>query len=423
LTGFHLGLLAISLAGFGVRFVYVWFFHRHIPVGGDSYFYHYGANLLVDGHGFIGPEQYLLGHIVFPSAAHPPLYLLTLAAASLVGLRSYTAHQLVSCAIGAGTVAMVGLAARETAGSRRAGLVAAALAAVYPFMWIIDGAVMSETDMLFTAALVVYLAYRMWHAPSPGRAVALGVAVGLAALTRAEEALLAALVLVPLALWLRGPEMRRRLQLAGIGVLATVVTVAPWCAYNLSRFNQPELLSTGFGPVLAVSYCDNTFYGQYTGWWWLECDRRLPAPVRDESDQDVYLRRAALTYAGHHVRRLPVVMFARLGRTFAFYRAGHQIFDDQIEQRPLVDSQWGLALYYAMIGPAAYGAVALRRRRQPLAPLLGLVASVVVVGAFVYGNTRFRAPADVALVILAGVGVDTLLSGRARRADEPGQPA
>lgn len=417
---FLLVLGGLGVVGFVVRFTYVWWFHREAItkglIGGDSYFYHYGANLLVDGHGFIGPEQYLLGHFTLQSAIHPPLYLLTLAAGSVFGLRSYTAHQLLSCVIGAGTVFMVGLAAREVSGGRaRAGLIAAGLAAIYPFMWLIDGAVMSETDMLFTAALVIYTVYRCWHRPTTARAAWAGVAVGLAALTRAEEILLALFILVPLCLWLRDVEWRRRLQLLVVTGLAVGITIGPWCVYNLTRFHHPELLSTGFGQVMSVAYCDQTFHGQYTGWWWLNCDKDLNPPISDESDQDVFLRQAAEKYARHHLDRLPVVMFARAGRTFGFYHAGQQIFYDQIEQRPLVDSQLGLVMYYLMLVPAAVGVAALRRARRPVFPMAGLVGAVLFVSVVVYGITRFRAPAEVALVVLAGFGIDALAQRAAVR--------
>ena len=51
----------------------------------------------------------------------------------------------------------------------------------------------------------------------------------------------------------------------------------------------------------------------------------------------------------------------------------------------------------------------------PLLSCLALVASVSLTAAFTYGATRFRAPADVGLVVLASVGVALLLDERAGR--------
>ena len=48
--------------------------------------------------------------------------------------------------IGTGTVVLVGAARRGRVGAReRVGLIAAGLAAVYPMLWLPDGALMGET--------------------------------------------------------------------------------------------------------------------------------------------------------------------------------------------------------------------------------------------------------------------------------------
>ena len=58
----------------------------------------------------------------------------------------------------------------------------------------------------------------------------------------------------------------------------------------------------------------------------------------------------------------------------------------------------------------------LRRRRVTLIPLIALLVTVAVGVAFVYGFTRFRASAEVAIVLLAAVAIDAWLRRRARNA-------
>src|SRR5690606_38331415 len=91
-----------------------------------------------------------------PTAGHPPAWTVTLAFFSLLGFDSVTEHQLIGAAVGTVGVVLVGLAAREVARgvhpgpfddvrARRAdaiALVAAGIAAVYPFLWINDALVM-----------------------------------------------------------------------------------------------------------------------------------------------------------------------------------------------------------------------------------------------------------------------------------------
>ena len=61
---------------------------------------------------------------------------------------------------------------------------------------------------------------------------------------------------------------------------------------------------------------------------------------------------------------------------------------------------------------AVAGFVVLRRRGQPLFILLAPFALVLIVSVTSYGILRFRAPADVALVVLGAVALDALLGSR-----------
>jgi len=218
---------AIALAGLALRVAYVLIERRDFTFEGDAVFYHQGANLLADGRGFISPFELAGSGKVVEAADHPPLYLLWLTVPSVVGLDTELSHLLWSCLLGGATVALVGLLGREVAGAR-VGLLAAALAAVYPNMWWHDGALMSETMTIFIVTLATLLAYRYRASPTTGRAIALGVACGLATLTRAELALLVPLVILPLVLLRRELDLRSRLRQLAIPVLAVVVTLAPW---------------------------------------------------------------------------------------------------------------------------------------------------------------------------------------------------
>ena len=135
-----LGLIAA--AGLALRIAYVLITKNPRAVGGDSFYYHYGANLLVEGRGFPDPIQLLQFHRETPGAAHPPGYILALAIPSLFRLDTFLAHQIWSCIIGGATVMLVGVTGKEIAGPR-VGLVAAVLAAVYPSVWFYDSVVMS----------------------------------------------------------------------------------------------------------------------------------------------------------------------------------------------------------------------------------------------------------------------------------------
>ncbi|MGH9208436.1 MAG: glycosyltransferase family 39 protein, partial [Acidimicrobiales bacterium] len=199
-----LGVAALCAVGLGIRLAYALVFRPHLTLWGDPLYYHRAANLLVTGHGFINPVAYTIDphHRVVQGADFPPLFSVVLAGASLVGFKSVFAHQIWCAIIGTATVAVVALAGREVAG-RRAGLIAALVAAAYPNFWINDGLIHAETLSLFLVALSVLVAYRLWRRPRILTAGVLGAVLALAILTRDEEALLVPLVLVPLTLLAR----------------------------------------------------------------------------------------------------------------------------------------------------------------------------------------------------------------------------
>jgi 4-amino-4-deoxy-L-arabinose transferase-like glycosyltransferase len=398
----------IAIAGLALRVAYVLITKNPIHLGGDDFYYHHGANLLVDGRGFVDPIQLLQFHHSTPGAAHPPGYIVALALPSLLRLRSVLDHQMWSCIIGAGTIVVVGFAGKEIAGPR-AGLVAAAIAAVYPNVWFYDSVVMSETLILFTTALTILIAYRFARQPSVRLAIGLGVSVGITALTRAESILLVPLLLFPLALWLRGPAIRRRLELLAIAVGVTLLTIAPWVGYNLARFERPVFLSSHLELTLLSANCDETYSGPLLGFWSFKCGTRFTPPRGDASVQEAFYRRKVREYVSDHKSRVPLVVLAREARTWGLFNANQQITIDQIEGKELNISRIGLGMYYALVAFGVVGAIALRRRRVPLTPLLAVLGAVALTVGFVYGTTRFRAPAEVPLVLLGSVGLDAAI--------------
>jgi hypothetical protein len=424
-----LGLIAV--AGLALRIAYVLITKNPRAVAGDSFYYHQGANLLVDGSGFPDPIQLLQFHRTTPGAAHPPGYILALAIPSLFRLDTFLDHQIWSCIIGGGTVVLFGITGKEIAGPR-VGLVAAALAAVYPNVWFYDSVVMSETLILFTTTLAVLVAYRFARRPTIGFAIGLGVSVGAAALTRAESILLVPLLIVPLALWLREVDLRRRLQLLAIAVGVTLLTIAPWVGYNLARFEHPVFLSSHLELTLLSANCDETYYGPLLGFWAFECGTRFTPPRGDASVQEAFYRRKVREYVSDHKSRVPIVVLAREARTWGLLNANQQIKIDQIEGKELDTSRIALGMYYALVAFSGLGVVALRRHRVPLTPLLAVLGAVALTVGFVYGTTRFRVPAEVSLVLLGSVGLDAAIRRirdlvhdrrRARATDEPESPS
>ncbi len=415
-------ITAVGLVG---RVAYVLFVTRHSTVWGDAYFYHESSNLIADGKGFINPIDWIENHIRIQAADHPPLYLVYLAGWSLIGVTSTTGHMLVSVLLGAATIAISAYAGREIAGPR-VGLIAAALVAIYPNVWAPDGMLLSETMAILTVALTMLLVYRFWHHPSLARAAWMGVAVGLATLSRSELILLSVLVIVPLVLLVRTVPLRRRVGWIAAAAATCIGVVGPWVAFNMTRFDHPVYLSAGYEITLSTATCDLTWYGEFTGYWNIQCPigvlqrHGVDSRGADQSELANLFRQDSIDYIRSHEKRLPYVLLARWGRITGLYKPLQQVNLDHFpEGRNIWVARSALAGWYIVAPLAIGGAFVLRKRRIPVFPLLAPPAIVLVAVTVTFATTRYRASAEGAICLLAAVGVDALVRLYERLRDDP----
>lgn len=412
LRSFGSRLAAITAGALVVRVVYTVTIGDDTNGVGDFFYYHGIANLIADGRGFIDPFVSTAAH-PYPSALHPPLWPLLLAAASKLGVDTLLAHRLVGCIPGVATVALLGLLGRRVAGER-AGLLAAGIAALYPTLIAADGSLMSESLYGAFVGAVLLLAYRMLDRPAPGRAAALGAAIGLAALTRGEGILFLLVLALPLG-W-RGGTGGRWLRM-GAAVAATALVIAPWTIRNWIQLDQPVLLSTNESTLVAGANCGGVYHGQDIGFWHLDCTSKR-RPGLNEAEQAEIWRREGRDYAFDHLGRLlAVVVPVRELRTWDLYQPRRQA--SFAEGRDRRFQELGTGVYYLLVALAVYGLVLLRRRRDPLLVLLAPVAVVVISTALGFGLPRFRHAAELSLVVLAAVALDELVR---RRRTAPAEP-
>jgi hypothetical protein len=425
-TTFGWLLAAIVAVGFVIRVVYILTERRDFldafVVGadpfrvGDAYLYQRGAELLADGKGFINPYQYDLFNITQEDASHVPLFMLWLWVPSVLGITSATAHALWSAVLGAGTIAVVGLAGREMVGPR-VGLLAAALSAVYPNVFAHDGFLQSETMAIFTTTFTVWMGYRFIRRPALWSAVWLAVGCGLTTMSRSELALLVPVLLVPLVLRARSVDLQTRFRWLGAGAIALLLIVGPWVVFNLTRFEKPVLLSDNFGYTLLTATCDTTYYGPSIGYWDFGCAEpvyeRIDAPRNDRSVNEEVFRDEALDYIRDHKERVPAVTLARWARFFGIWDLTHDF--DQVDKDQVVEGReswiaWGGGLmWFPLAVLSVVGVVALHRLRVALLPVLApVVCSLIAVTLTFYMN-RYRASAETAFCLLAAVGIDAIL--------------
>lgn len=419
-TAFFWWMVAACAGGLAIRLIYIFVTKSGAALQGDAFYYHYQAQLNLEGHWFVDPSVFFAKHpdaALIPSAQHPPLFTMFLTLGDVFGLKSTNDQLVLVCLIGTATILLTGLVAKDLV-SPRAGAIAAVVAALYPGFWVFDGEVMSEALVMLLAAVTILAANRCFRRCTTGRVAVLGLLTGLCALTRAELVLLVPLVALPTVLWQRSFTMRRRLALCGLAVAVAVAPMVPWFARNAVVFHHPVTLSDQLPITIAAANNAQTYHGPLTGSWCFTCllSARFP-PSDDESDEAIYWQHQAEQYIKAHKVRALEIAIDRVGLEWGFSAPILHADQDFLEGWPVPVSDAWLFWYYPLIVLGAAGVVILRRRRQPIYPLIAMFVVTTFTAFVTYGNYRFRSESEVALVVLAAVSLDalwSLLAGRTR---------
>jgi 4-amino-4-deoxy-L-arabinose transferase-like glycosyltransferase len=392
---------------------------RDLRLVDDPADYHRLALNVARGHGF---GDTVLSAGGGATAFRAPLYPFLLGAFYDVFGVSVTAARLVQAVIGTGTVALIGLLAFRLFG-QRIGIIAAAMAAVYPPLILSGGSLLTESiaTPLMLGAILLALEHRRrgglrW-------AVASGVATGLAVLTRENSFLL----LVPLALlvWDGRRRWSARALVAPVTVLiAAGVVVAPWTIRNAVTMDAliPVTDSAGYvwgGVYNEVSDHNPRFPAAFVPpsavptFAPLFADRSL-----DENALADALQARAKEYARAHPTYVGKVVFWNTYRLFdlggtGFARVVGASLGFSARLSDLAVFSW-----YLVAALAVVGLFVAPLRRTPwalwLAPVLFWATTVLALGTF-----RYRAPLEPFILCLAACGLATAFERVGRRPPRP----
>lgn len=391
------------------------------PIGRhDATLYDRLATHLVAGNGYRIENHYLGGQgtELVPTSVEPPAYPAFLALVyTLVG-RSHAAVRLIQCALGALTVVLCFFLGRRLFGERAA-WIAAILVALYPYVTIHPGQVMSETLFTFLCVAAASLLAAVSARPAPLVSIAAGVAIGLAILTKSLFVAFPPFLVAAAALFARD---RRVVRAVALAALVAVLGVGLWAARNLYAHGRFVMVST-FGGI-AFAQGNNAWVSRHIHLAPFGAFGRLPpadapAIVRDtkgmsEVERERYLYRYGLAYVRAHPR-------ATL-RTMAF-KALYYLVPGPLAApgNKAVAAPWPQAIGWAVLPFVLLGGVLVARRPRPLAralPLLFIAYFFLLSLVFRYDN-RYRAAAEPFLLMLAAVGADSVCSGLRRPRRDP----
>jgi hypothetical protein len=257
-------LLVLVALGLGLLLDYAIRAPQH-PVD-DARAYARISRALFEGEGFTQGRE--LDYLQSASNYQPGLPLFVAGVYEVRGADDEETARIVLALLSALAIPFAFMLGRRLAGPG-AGLIAAAVTAIYPALLEYTGMLMTEPvgTALLAGMLLLYLRAReMSHFhPDSGRKcdingegarawpwAACGVAIGALAMLRPEY-LLFALVLPALALlpWRQGAAgSRRRLGLAALMAGSALLVVLPWTVRNYVAFERLVPISTGGGQVL-----------------------------------------------------------------------------------------------------------------------------------------------------------------------------
>jgi 4-amino-4-deoxy-L-arabinose transferase-like glycosyltransferase len=239
----------LALAAFLLTVAYA-FIHRILPAS-DARAYDTMAQNLLAGHGFRlvpGSDPHHDYALVYPG----PGYQFFLAGVYWLVGHSHAAVWVVQAALHALSTLLVFSIGRELFASRGEGigLAAAALYGFSPDLIEIAAMLLTETLYLFLTALTTWLFVRAYRSDEPRWPLAMGVAMGLAILTRPPILLFVPVVGAAL-LW------RRRWTHLTLVAVSVALVLTPWTLRNYAVFGQ--LMLTG------VAGETNLWFGNRSG--------------------------------------------------------------------------------------------------------------------------------------------------------------
>lgn len=398
-------LLGAIALGMLVRWGFVLANHVY-SLGGDEVEYDIEARFLAHGHWWWSTTPYGDAHASFWKAPGYPLVLGLLYKA--VGSNPFRA-EMIQATIGIATITLTWLLARRLF-TPRAASVAAIVMAVYPFAWLWEVSLYSES-IATPLGLCFLLLVLERPAPTVRRAAAIGVLLGVSLLVRPS-----ALMLIPMlaVAWVLAAGLRRGVATTAVAVLVAALCVAPW-TYRNSR--------VGDGAFVPISAQDAAAYGTFNDdaahdpkqpWNWRPFTHRdldvydptlAPAELakqrRSEADLRAELMRRARAYIRAHPESVPKAFFWNgVTRLWDLRRPAYVIDEARQAHGSTVMTAAGLLLYWPMLALALFALWRVRRRRRLVWPLLvlALAASVVYTSD---SGTRYRAPFEPLVVILA----------------------
>jgi len=382
----------------------------------DMSWYDGAARRLAKGWGYIGVDA-------APTAAWPPGYPLVLAALYLLVGPSLLAAKLLNVVLAAATVLLTYLIAREL---RRpvAGLVGAAILAVFPGWVLFAPLVLSEAlfAFLFCLALWVFIRWDARGGAGTGSWLGLGVFLGATSLVRGVGFFL--LPVFASTRLLEGASWRAVGRTTLAAAAGVVIAMIPWTVRNHLRLGYPILIASdgafalyvGNSPI-ATGYHDMTMREPYLARFGELIEQPNP---RGEVEVVRAEMREALAWMVRNPHRVAALVPAKIFYMWKDDRGARTWMKEGLARRLSPGAQEALfgavdAFYWAVLALALLGVRRFLPRDGAGAVALPLtIAWMTMLHAiFFFGSSRLHVPLLPVLSIMAASEIVALVGRRA----------
>jgi 4-amino-4-deoxy-L-arabinose transferase-like glycosyltransferase len=296
------------------------------------------------------------------------------------------------------------------------GLLSAGFYGFYPYL-LFQNLTLNDTGIfILLLVLGIWLAYRLKDTGCWPYAAALGVTFGLAALTKT---LIVLMLLLLALLWWRESGWRTAARWSLIGGVALLAVLAPWALRNTRLHDTFVLVSTNGGSNLHQG--NNACVADYLarGWdaQWVDCLGKVPNGL-SEVEIDRWHREQAI----HYLRDHPGDWLHLFGTKFVVLWSpaimpydvppGAKLEDDTVLQYNTRTFQAARIIHLIYFTPLlALGIVGLIlawRAKLPVGLLVAPILTITMAYLVFHPSTRYRAPADPFVFILAAYAVSRL---------------
>jgi MYXO-CTERM domain-containing protein len=312
---------------------------------------------------------------------------------------------------GAASIALVWWLGRRLFGPVT-GLIAAWIFAIYPYAWLFEVALLSES-LAVPLTILTVIAF-LEREPTPARAAGVGALMGVGMLVRPSALFLFGAIA---AAWIIAAGWKRGTLMTALTVAVAALVVVPWTIRNA------VVTDGGFVPVSAQ---DAALYGVFNDlsandphlpYAWRPINPR-DAPLFGRTDlSELEWRRQLISNARGYIRDHPesvpkAFYWNGLTRLWDVRRPEHILAEAEPTGRPRSWSRIAMWMWWPLLGLALFALWRQRRRPALVVPLLlaALGASVVYTSD---AETRYRAPLQPLVVVLAASVLAPLAARRA----------